>query len=317
MISPSASGHDPARISVEEWDKLRHEFQQSMLVDTSLRSLAENIDGCSWPSDDPDETPARFIELTRGEALARLKMQGLPPAKLDLLADILRGTMAFDASFGDMLEIARKAEADSDIVHRNLDRLGIPRDFPSRLCNFTAGMHRFCAQENLGSLQEFPNFRRHAANPDAIDEEFRNLLNALTHIDESAIARFLPYRARTSGLYFVEAIGLVVRGLPADERARIARDPASLAPDLRARIAEYADYFAEQTTRIRAAHAAGTPLDRLVAPLDDLALEPAVAALLGLVLNPRPPRTAAPSPASAKTPKAPGFFVRLLKSLRV
>lgn len=315
MNPTSDSGPSSVRISVADWDKLRHQFHQSMLVDTSLRSLAENIDGCSWPSDDLDETPARFIELTRGEALARLKMQGLPPSKLDLLADILRGTLAFDASFGDMLEIAAKAEADSDILFRNLDRLGIPRDFPTRLCNFSAGMHQFCIRESVTTLQQFPAIRESASSHELIGEEFRELLNALTHIDEHVIARFLPYRAKTSGLYLVESIGLIVRSLPADKHSRIAQDPASLAPEQRARLVEYAGYFAEQTTRIRAAHAAGTPLDRLVAPLDDLAIEPAVSALLGIVLNPPQPRSAAT--ASAKFPNTSGLVARLKKILRV
>lgn len=286
-----------------------------MLVDTSLRSLAENIDGCSWPSDDLDETPARFIELTRGEALARLKIQGLPAAKLDLLVDILRGTLAFDASFGDMLEIAAKAEADSDVLFRNLDRLGIPRDFPTRLCNFSAGMHQFCIREGVATLQQFPVIRESASNQEIVGAEFRELLNALTHIDERVIARFLPFRTKTSGLYLVESIGLIVRSLPTEKYPVLARDPASLAPEQRARLAEYADYFAEQTTRIRAAHAAGTPLDRLVAPLDDLAIEPAVSALLGLVLNPPAPRSA--TPASAKFLNASGLVVRLKKLLRI
>ncbi len=317
MNPPSASGHNAPRISAAEWDNLRQEFQRSMLVDTSLCSLAENIDGCSWPGDDRDETPACFIELTRGEALARLKILGLPPAKLDLLADILRGTLAFDASFGDMLEIAGKAEADSDIFLRNLERLGIPRDFPVRLCNLHPDTHGFCTRENLLSVGDLPAFRRRSAGEDGGNEEIRALLNALTHIDEHTIARFLPYRVKTCGVYLVEAIGLIVRALPADERARLARHPASVAPAQGARISEYADYFAEQTSRIRAANAAGTPLERLVAPLDDLAVEPASAALLGLVLHPPRQHAAVASVAAMEKKKQPGFFERLLKSLRV
>jgi hypothetical protein len=287
-----------------------------MLVETSLRSLAENIDGGHWPIDDPYETPACFIELNRKEAVARLASQGMNAAKLDLLADILRGTLAFDTSFGDMLEIARKAETDHNIFHRNLDRLGIPRDLPARLCNFTPETHQFCIRHGVATLQEFAAFKQNAAEDVIIAEEFRDLLNALVHVDEQAIARFLPYRPKTSGVYFIEAIGLIVRALPAEERARLAKSPASLTPDQHARLLEYADYFAEQTSRIRNAHAAGTPLDRLVAPIDDLSLEPAVATLLGLVLNPPKPQAAAPVRAT-QAEKPVGPLLRFIRKFRV
>lgn len=316
MTSPTEFGSTSPRISAADWDKLRQDFQRSMLVETALRSLAENIDGGHWPSDDPYETPACFVDLNRNEALARLASQGMNAAKLDLLADILRGTLAFDTSFGDMLEIARKAETEHSILHRNLDRLGIPREFPARLCSFSPGTHQFCSREGVSTVQEFASFKQNAADDVVIADEFRDLLNALVHVDEQAIARFLPYRPKTSGVYFVEAIGLIVRSLPAEGRARLAQHPASLAPERHARLLDYADYFAEQTNRIRTAHAAGTPLDRLVAPIDDLSLEPAVAALLGLVLHPPKPQPAAPAPATRQE-KPVGPLLRFIRKFRV
>ncbi len=294
-----------------------------MLVNTSLRSLADNIDGCSWPVDDPDETPARFIDLTRSDAIARLAEEDLPPAKLDLLANILRGTLAFDSSLGDMLEISHQAEPESNLVLRNLDRLGIPRDFPVRLCNFTPDMHRICLRERVATIHDFINLGRGEANLETAADDIRRLLNAFSHIDEQVVARFLPYRIKTCGLYLIEAIGHVARALPAEERERLVREPASITPELRARLAAYANHFAEQTTRIRSAHAGGTRLDRLVAPLDDLSIEPTAAALLGQVLNPTkpsPPPPPPPPPAplpTAPLPKSGGFIGRLKNILGV
>ncbi len=280
------------------------------MMDTALTSLAENIDGCVWSAKGADETPAAYVDLTYPEVIERLRTRGLPPAVLDDLVDILRGTLAFDESFGEMVGIAGKAEAESDPVPRNLERLGIPASFPVRLCNLTPGTFEFCQREKIEVLSDFLAFSRGASRQVIIGGEFRELLNAISHIDEETIARFLPYRTKTSGLYFIEGLALLVRSLPDESRQRLIKQPDSFPDDLKDRAKLLADYFQGQLAEMQATLKTGTPLSRLVAPLDDLPVEPAVAALLRVYLTPKP-APVAPAAAQTPTPAKRGFFQRL------
>jgi hypothetical protein len=273
-------------------------FHGSPLVDAPLSALAQNIDGCAWPVDDAEEKPAAYIDLPYGEALARLRLLDLAPARLDTLADILRGTLAFDASFGAMAEVASGAEAASDPLGRKLARLGIPADFPIALCNLPPGTLHFCEGEDIHTLGAFLDFSRGASRAVIIGGEFRDLLNAVGHGDEETLARHLPYRPHARGLHLIEALGHLVRPLDIEARIALARAPASADPALRARATRLAEYFSDQYDRLRTAAAEGVPLARLVVSLDDLSLESAVAGLLRLYVEPAPsaPDTA-PAPA--------------------
>lgn len=273
------------RVTPDQWNELRINFNRSLLVDTSLASLAENIDGCVWPLSGPEETASAYIDLTFPEVINALLARGLPPTRLDNLVEILRGTMAFDESFGDMAGIASKAEAETDPVKRNLDRLDISPDFPVTLCNFTPGMLDFCAREGMEKLTDFLGFTRSASRQVFISGEFQELLNAISHIDEQVIARFLPFRVHSTGLHLVEGLAFVLRPLTPEARALVVKRPESLPPAGLALARRYAAYFAEEMAQMRAASVAGTPLSRLAAPLDNLELEPALASLLGLLIR--------------------------------
>ena len=52
-----------------EWDRVRTAFANSIMVDTRLSSLAQSLDGADWPIKDPDETPAKYIDLGFAEVL--------------------------------------------------------------------------------------------------------------------------------------------------------------------------------------------------------------------------------------------------------
>ncbi len=293
-----------------QWDELRIAFHRSMMVDTPLASLAQNIDGCVWIHEGPDEKPSVYIDLTHAEAIQRLVTLGRPSVLLDQLAEILRGTLAFDASFGAMAAIAGKAEAGSDPVRRNLDKLGIPLDFPIALCAFTPATHSFCEREHIRTLKDFIGFARNVSRQVIVGGVFRDLRNAVVHIDEATLARHLPFRPRATGLHLVEAIALLVRPMSVEERIRLARDPASAPAALRAQIAARTGHFVSQAEDIRTTLAQGTPLTRLVAMLDDLSLESAVAALLSHHLAPPPPTHV---PAEATEPARRGWLQRLLR----
>jgi len=298
-----------ARISPVQWDELRIAFHRSMMIETSLSSLAQNIDGCVWTHEGPDEKPSAYIDLTHAEALKRLQILGRPPAALDQLAEILRGTLAFDESFGEMVEIAGKAEAGADPVRRNLGKLGIPLDFPVALCAFTPATQTFCGREDIRTLDDFFAFARTASRQVIVGGVFRDLRNAVVHIDETTLARHLPFRPRAVGLHLAEAVALLVRPLPIEERMALARQPASAPAALRVQIAARADHFATQAAEMRAVLAQGMPLTRHVVALDDLSLESAVSALLSLHLAPPPP----PAEAAAAEPARRGWLQRLLR----
>jgi hypothetical protein len=284
--SPPESQPLRTRTTPEQWDELRLTFHRSLMVDTSLASLAQNIDGCVWSEDGADEKPAAYVDLTYQEVLARLRARGLPPALIDDLVDILRGTLSFDESFGAMVEIAGKAEARTDPVQRNLERLGIPPDFPVELCCFTPGTVQFCAREDLVKLIDFLMFSRGASRQVIVGGEFRDLLNAIVHIDEFTIARLLPFRMKTSGLYLVESVGLLVRPLGIEERVMLARNPAGAPEELKHQVARRVEYFHDQAEHMRGLLKGGMAMPRIVVSLDDLSLESAVAALLGQHISP-------------------------------
>ena len=302
---PDARSSSAPRITSDQWDELRESFTHSLLADTSIAALADNIDGCQWPKKGPEETPAAYIGLSREDALARLASLRLSPAHLDKLADILRGTLAFDESFGEMAEVAGRAEADNDPLKRNLARLGIPEDFPTALCNFTAHIHDFCQAEGLVVIADFLAFSRNVARSAILAGEFRELLNACVHIDEPVIARYLPYRPKTSGLHLLEGFAHIVRSLDVEQRAQFHQDPASaLPPELRARADGLARHFSAELDEMIAAHEAGTPASRLVAAVNDVEIEAGVAALLSLYFPAAPEIAHAPETAPETAPAA-------------
>lgn len=298
-----------ARLTSAQWDELRLAFHRSLLIDTPLASLAQNVDGCAWPLAGAAEKPSAYIDLDHADALARLRAAGLPDAALDDLAEILRGTLAFDESFRQMAVIAGRAEAATDPVRRNLERLGIPEDFPVELGNFKPTTRQFCQRESIARLGDFLDFARSVSRQVIVGSEFRDLLNALAHVDEAALARLLPFRPKSRGLHLVEALAHVVRPLPLEDRMAVARRPESLSATAAAEVAARVAGFTDDGARIRAALAAGTPAARLVVSLDDLSLESAVAALLSRHFARSAEPTASPS---HQTPRPPGRWRRLL-----
>lgn len=304
------------RIGPSRWDELRLAFHRSMMIETPLASLAQNIDGCVWPLKGADEKPSAYIDLSHADALARLHARGLPSDALDDLAEILRGTLSFDESFGEMAGIAARAEAASDPVLRNLEKLGIPADLPVTLCALSPNIQQFCLRESLATLGDFLQFSRNASRQIAVSGDFRDLLNAVAHIDEQTLARYLPFRPKSTGLHLIEAVAQLARPLEIEERMKLVRAPTAVSQALRDEVTRRVAYFAPQAERMRAQIAQGMPLTRQVVVLDDLSLESAVVALLTphLAPPPEPNGTAATGTPddSAPPPRRRGLFRRLL-----
>src|SRR5690606_2590150 len=132
------------RHTPKEWDEVRMAFSSSILVDTPLTSLAQNLEGVDWPLTGSDETPAAYIDSSFDEMRERLALHGQPPRVADQLIDILKETLAFDAPFGDMVTQAESAAVDDNPLVKNLEKLKIPSAFPIALTTLAPETVLFC-----------------------------------------------------------------------------------------------------------------------------------------------------------------------------
>ena len=92
------------KYTAKDWDEVRSAFAASIMVNTPLSSLAQNLDGPDWPVRGKEENAAAYIDLSYDEMLAMLAIKGMSPAKADVLITMLKETLAFDNPFGEMVE---------------------------------------------------------------------------------------------------------------------------------------------------------------------------------------------------------------------
>jgi len=210
---------DPVKLAAE-WEKVRNKFAGSLMVDTKLTSLAQNLEMSDWPIKGPDETPAKYVELSYEEME---KMPGLMgfPQRVEMLVTLLRETLAFDEPFGEMAAHIETAASKDDALVKNLAKLEVPLDFPLSLAALSADTRGFCEAEKLATLGDFVTFSQKMAQAIVVGGDFRTLLNALAHTDEKTMADFLPFRAGVKGLHLPEAIGVGVRRLKPAEYAAL------------------------------------------------------------------------------------------------
>jgi len=205
--------------TAKEWDDVRTAFATSIMVDTALNSLAQNLDRPDWPIKGKNETPASYIDLTFEEATEMLQLKGQPPERIDQLTGILKDTLEFDSPFGDMVEQTVVASARDNQLLKNLTKLEIPENFPITLTALDASTLEFCKLEKLATLGEFAIFAQSMAQNVIVGGDFKKLLNALSHIDEKALAEVLPFRKGSRGLHLVEALAQAARGPAPQARA--------------------------------------------------------------------------------------------------
>jgi hypothetical protein len=283
-MSSVAPATSPA---AREWDELRTAFASSIMVNTSLSSLAQNLDGLEWPLAGREETASAYIDLDYAELTAALSARGHPEAAA-LLLQILRETLAFDQPFGEMVKQTQAAADRDNPLLRTLQRLGIPENFPLELTVLEDTARQLCRLEQVWSIGEFAMFAQRLAQGVIVGGDLRRLLNALVQADEVTLATLLPFRPGTTGLHLAEALGQASR----------ATDPAEHA--LRA-----VTWFGAEFAAWRDGAAAGRRfLRRQLAVLNDEALERHALALLDVHLHGRPP--AGPT----------GFWARLTGWLR-
>lgn len=224
--------------TAKEWDQVRGAFASSIMVDTSLNSLAQNLDGPEWPIKGKDETPAKYVDLTFNEVVELLQLKGQKPERLDQLISILKETLAFDSPFGEMVEQTQAASERDNPLLKNLAKLNIPENFPIALTMLDAGTIEFCKLEKLSTLGEFAIFAQGMSQNVIVGGDFKKLLNALSHVDERSLAEVLPFRVGHKGLHLVEAIAQAARTSDGAMRAELATtwfrdDLAALEKDLK------------------------------------------------------------------------------------
>ena len=258
--------------TAKDWDDARTAFATSIMVDTSINSLAQNLDGPEWPLKAKDDTPAKYIDLSFEEVVELLQLKGQKPERLDQLIGILKETLAFDTPFGDMMEQTKEAAERDNALLKNMAKLGIPENFPVALTSLETGTLEFCKLEGLHTLGEFAVFAQSMSQNVIVGGDFRKLLNALSHVDEASLAEALPFRKGQKGLHLVEAVAL-----------------ASNAPDAVARTELAITWFSDELARMEKDLAAGGSLERYFVLLGNPALEKRAADLLRPHLRLRAP----------------------------
>lgn len=275
-----------SKYTTKDWDEVRAAFASSIMVNTALSSLAQNLDGPDWPVKGKDETPAKYVDLPYDEMVALLILKGQPATRADQLIGMLKDTLAFDDPFGDMVAQTEVAEKKDNQMLKNMARLEIPEAFPIGLTALGADTREFCKLEKLTTLGEFAVFAQNMSQNVIVGGDFRRLLNSLSHIDERTLAEFLPFRVGAKGLHLFEALAQAGSAPVPAERAAVA-----------------AEWFKPQLDALKADLAAGGSLSRHLVVLNNAAAEARVAELLKPLLG----------SARGAGEKKGGFFSKLFK----
>jgi hypothetical protein len=254
--------------TAKDWDEVRSAFASSIMVDTSINSLAQNLDAAEWPIKGKDETPAKYIDLTFDEVVEMLQLKGQKPERVDQLIEILKETLAFDSPFGDMVEQTQAASERDNPLLKNMAKLNIPENFPISLTALEPGTLEFCKLEGRHTLGEFAVFAQSMSQNVIVGGDFKKLLNALSHVDEGALAEVLPFRRGQKGLHLAEALAHCTR-----------------APDAAARAETASSWFQDELKVIEKDVSAGGSLERHFVVLGNPELEKRAAALLRPLLR--------------------------------
>ncbi|HUL54233.1 MAG TPA: hypothetical protein VLT83_12565 [Opitutaceae bacterium] len=276
------------KFSAKDWDEVRMGFHTSIMVDTSLNSLAQNLDAPDWPLHGKEETPAKYIDLTFEDLQLVPGLAGRPD-RIDHLITILRDTLAFDDPFGEMVDQSTAIGDRDNPLLKNLAKLEIPTSFPIEFTMVSPDTKEFCQLEKITTLGEFADFAQSMPPHVIVGGDFRTLLNALAHVNEEALAAILPFRPGSKGLHLPEALGLLVAAMPvgerlalfkrfggrltAEEQAKMARldknELRQVEAGLRERAARIFGVFQSEFDELTASLKEGGSLDRYLVVLED------------------------------------------------
>lgn len=282
----SESQSQGVECTAEKWDEIRNSFQSSIMVDTKLSSLAENVGTTEWPISGADETPSKYIYLTFDE-LKMIPEIGERPQRIDLLVDIMKETLAFDDPFGDMVDQVEASSQRDDNVLKNLERLKIPEDFPIIISRVSSATKQLCADEEIKTLSEFISFSQNMAQNVVVGGDFRNLLNCIAHIDEEGIATFLPFRVGKKGIHLPEALGHLVEALEIEDNINFEEDLTDENAELiTANMNALFHWFTEEKGELSKIMTENGDLSRYLLVLNDPAKEKKAAILVTLYFQP-------------------------------
>lgn len=307
--------------SENDWIQLRAHFMGSILADIHLHKLAQNI-GSSWPMKGADETPAKYLEYSYDELADAPGLKG-QPARLQLLLEILKETASFDEPFQEMVDTAAPAEKSTTNTTEILRKLSIPPEYPLEYTALSPETRNLCAAEGAKTVGECVALFQSMAHTIILGGEVRQLLNGLVHLDSRALSGILPLRPGTRGFQLPEAIGILVRSLPAPEReacidaaeqsnpTRPLADPAAEAAyaGLEKTLAGLLNWFPEDTPQLRELAKNENALNRYFVPLGDAAVESAAALLCRRFFSPAP-ATVEPAPPTGLVSRLTSFFRR-------
>jgi hypothetical protein len=288
-----------AKITPAQWDEIRKKFSASIMADTSLVSLSQNLEGTEWPHSGEDEKPSKYINFSWDELMLMPEIAGKED-RAQLLASILKETLAFDDPFGDMAAQVEQAAANENPILKNVARFNIPSDYPLELINVSEGTRAVCASEGVKTLGDFANLGQQMSTRVVLGGDFRTMLNVLSHGDEEGMSQFIPFRKGHTGLHLPDALGLAVAVLPRPEILGLAKsygaklnaaDSAAakqLSPDqiakaeakVRAGLEATFKYFKSGKDDITKFLTDGGTLERYLVPLNDPAREAVAARLL-------------------------------------
>ena len=314
------------KFSPKEWDEVRKKFRTSIMADTSLQSLAQNLEGEAWPVAGDEERPSKYIDFNYDELLMLPEIAG-KAERVDLLIGILKETLAFDDPFGDMVAQVEETAAKENPILKTLARLGISEAFPLQLVNLSDATRAVCASEGVKTIGEFANLAQQMSTRVVIGGDFRRLLNALSHSDEAGIGEFLPFRKGANGLHLPEALGLAVAELNRADQVALAnalgaRLPAELAAtpanidnakrdalerQVRLKVDAALAWFTEQADALRGQLRGGATLERFLVPINDPVREAIAARVTRSAIGVPDAEVAT----TASTAKKGGLFSRL------
>ncbi|HWA26472.1 MAG TPA: hypothetical protein VG734_12500 [Lacunisphaera sp.] len=319
-----------AKFTATEWDDIRKKFRHSIMADTSLVSLAQNLDTKEWPHKGEDEKPSKYIDFDYNELMMLPEIAG-NAGKADHLIGILKETLAFDDPFGDMVSQVEQSSSKENPILKTLSRLHIPDDYPLTLCNFSEGTRVVCASEGIKTIGAFANLGQQMSTRVVLGGDFRNALNALTHGDDEGIAVFLPYRKGSSGIHLPEAIGLIPAGLPRIDQVSLAKaygaklsnsdgavakaltkeqiqkHEAMMLPTVNAAL----EWFKDGKAALLKHLADGGTYERYFVVLNDPVREAIAVRLLSLAMKDAPKGAGATAAAATSEPKKGGFFSKM------
>ena len=218
------------KYSAEEWEHIRQRFFNSILNDTEVAKLGQNV-GISWPFKGKGETPSKYIEYDLEELGSVPGLIG-KKSRIKTLMDILRETLAFDDPFSDMVDTV-ESEGEEDVTfERILAKLEIPKNYPADFVHFEAGTKELLATEDVNTLIDVIHFAQKIAQNVVVGGDLKTFLNGLAHKDEHGITKHLPYRRGVRGLHLPEAIGLIANDLPeAAQLKLLSHGEVELTPD--------------------------------------------------------------------------------------